>query len=143
MIILSYNDVLIHLKNTELIIFMSILIVEDDRSLRCLYERVLKIAGFHVSGMAKNGMEAVKLYKTLHIKPELILMDYRMPIKNGIEAMKEIIQYDNSAKIIFTSADHVIEKEALREGAIEFLHKPFSNSYLIKKIKMIISITQY
>jgi two-component system chemotaxis response regulator CheY len=101
------------------------------------------MAGFHISGTAKNGIEAVELYKTCQNKPEIILMDHRMPLKNGLDAMKEIIQYDNSAKVIFTSADHVIEKEARREGAIEFLLKPFSNSYLIKKIKMLIPITQY
>ncbi len=143
MIILSYNDIVIYKISTELIIFMSIFIVEDDKSLRNLYERVIKLAGFHISGTAKNGMEAVELYKTFQNKPEIILMDHRMPLKNGLETMKEIIQYDNSAKVIFTSADHVIEKEARREGAIDFLHKPFSNSYLIEKINMIITITQY
>ena len=134
---------LIYHKNTELIIFMSVLIVEDDRSLRCLYERVIKTAGIHISGTAKNGMEAVEIYKTCQIKPEIILMDHRMPLKNGLDAMKEILQYDNAAKIILTSADPIIEEEARREGAIDFLHKPFSNSNLIKIIKMLTSITQY
>ena len=122
---------------------MSILIVEDDRSLLKLYERVIKSAGFHITGMAKNGMEAVELYKTLQHKPEIIIMDYRMPLKNGLDAMKEILQYNNSAKIIFVSADHVIETEARREGAIDFLHKPFSNMFLIKKIKELISLAQF
>ena len=52
---------------------MSVLIVEEDRSLRCLYERVIKTAGIHISGTAKNGMEAVEIYKTCQIKPEIIL----------------------------------------------------------------------
>jgi len=93
--------------------------------------------------MAKNGREAVELYKTLQKKPELIIMDHRMPIKNGLDAMKEIIQYDNSAKVVFASGDKLIEREVRQEGAIDFLHKPFSNAHLIEKIKTLISIAQY
>ena len=111
---------------------ISILIVEDDSSLRTLYSRMLNILGHKVSD-AGNGQEAVDVCKLL--KPDIILMDYRMPVKNGIEAMKEILQFNNNVKIIFVSADKSIKNEALSLGAVEFVEKPFKLTRLDEIIK--------
>ena len=58
-----------------------------------------------------------------------------MPIKNGIEATKEILQLDGSTKIIFTSADNSVKEEALSIGAFCFVDKPFDIKILINSIK--------
>ncbi len=71
---------------------MSIFLVEDELSVLKLYKLVLEVHGFNVIGMAKNGAEAVEMYKTFNKKPDIIIMDHRMPIKNGIEASREILQ---------------------------------------------------
>ncbi|HEY0087522.1 MAG TPA: response regulator [Candidatus Lokiarchaeia archaeon] len=109
--------------------------MEDDPSLRLMYEMMLNVSGFQVISTATNGEEAVTLYKSFSIKPDVILMDHRMPIKNGIEATKEILQIDNHSKIIFISADHTIKDVALAVGAISFKEKPFTMSSLIDNIK--------
>lgn len=49
-----------------------------------------------------------------------------MPIKNGIEATKDILEFDKSAKIIIVSADMEIKREAFDVGAIDFIKKPFN-----------------
>jgi YesN/AraC family two-component response regulator len=65
---------------------IKIFIVDDDQSLQRLYGLILKEAGFNIIGTAINGKVAVEEYKNFEGKPDIILMDYRMPIKNGLDA---------------------------------------------------------
>jgi len=58
-----------------------------------------------------------------------------MPIKNGIEATKEILLIDGNTKIIFTSADNSVKEEALSIGACCFVDKPFNIKILMNNIK--------
>ena len=121
---------------------VNILIVEDDHSLRLLYEKALSIKGYNVIGSAKNGEEAITLYKEFKDKPEIILMDHRMPVKNGIEATKEILANSSEIKpkIIFASADKTIKEIALSIGAISFKDKPFTLENLFKNINKAINM---
>lgn len=100
-----------------------------------MYEKMLKISGFNMVITATNGEEAVNMYKSFSVKPDIILMDHRMPIKNGIETSKEILQIDKSSKIIFMSADQTIKESALALGAIAFKEKPFTMKSLIDNIQ--------
>ena len=120
---------------------VNILIVEDDHSLRLLYEKALSFQGYNVIGSAKDGEEAVKLYKDFKNKPEIIVMDHRMPIKNGIEATKEILANSSKIKpkIIFASADKTIKEIALSIGAFSFKDKPFSLERLFKNIQKVVN----
>jgi len=95
------------------------------------------MSGYRVIGEAKNGKEAVSLFNSFPKKPDIVLMDYRMPIKNGIEATKQILKINNKSKIIFTSADNSIKREALSIGARSFLDKPYSITNLITEIKKV------
>lgn len=114
-----------------------ILIVEDDFAIALLYEKILETMGIQTIS-ANNGKEAADLYISLSDKPDIILMDHRMPIKNGIEASKEILEIDNQSKIIFLSADSSLENDVLSIGAKKFIKKPFSIKELIKSIKKIL-----
>ena len=100
-----------------------------------LYEELLESYGFKVVGVAKDGEEAVNKYKSFKVKPDVIIMDHRMPIKTGLEATEEILEIDKNAKIIFASADKTIKQIALSMGALIFEEKPFDNIALIKDIK--------
>ncbi|HEY0088749.1 MAG TPA: response regulator [Candidatus Lokiarchaeia archaeon] len=112
--------------------------VEDDISLQRLYKMILEASGYNIQGIANNGEEAVKMYQSFAVKPEIVLMDHRMPIKNGIEATKEILQISNHSKIIFASADNSVKKLALSIGAIRFLEKPFELKVLVEEIAAIL-----
>lgn len=57
-------------------------------------------------------------------KPEIILMDYRMPVMDGIMATKELKRMDPSCRIIFLSADETAMEAALASGASAFKTKP-------------------
>jgi two-component system chemotaxis response regulator CheY len=112
----------------------SVFLVEDDVFILRLYEIFLGTAKISVIGKAKNGEEAVNSYKLMSRKPDLIIMDNRMPVKNGIEALKEILEIDRHAKIMIVSADRSIEKIAKSVGAIAFMEKPFSMEILVESI---------
>jgi len=68
-------------------------------------------------------------------------MDHRMPIKNGIDATKEILSLDSNAKILFASADDSVKGEALSIGAIGFATKPFSIPELIEDMEKFLNET--
>jgi len=117
---------------------ISVLIVEDDLSLQHLYELMLKGFGFKDIAKASNGKEAIDVFLSLDNKPEIILMDHRMPVKNGIDTTKEILNFNPHSKVIFISADKSIKKEALSIGAVLFIEKPFSVNKLREEINKII-----
>ena len=116
-----------------------VFIVDDDDSILKLYEKFLDFKGFEVLGHAKNGIEAVNKFFSFKSKPDLIIMDYHMPYKNGIEAMKEILKIDKNVKILLISGDCSIRNEALAAGAICFKKKPFS----LQELYSLISIHTY
>ena len=113
---------------------MKILIVDDDSCIREIYTKVLNSNGVEVLDSAKNGDEAVNKFRNLSQKPDIILMDYQMPVKNGIEAMREILEMDNRTKIIIMSADDGIKEEALLEGATCFVSKTFPVYKMFKNL---------
>ena len=117
---------------------IKILIVDDDQSLQRLYGLVLKEAGFEIIGTAINGKDAIEKYINLEEKIDLILMDHRMPIKNGLDAMVEIFKINKKEKIIFASADISVKQKALSLGAVAFLDKPFKMQQLLNTIQKIV-----
>ncbi|MBY9005343.1 MAG: response regulator [Candidatus Lokiarchaeota archaeon] len=116
----------------------SIFIVEDDKSIQTLYKKYLKLYGYNVLDTANNGEEAIEKFKLFNKKPDIILMDHRMPLKDGLTATKEILELDTKSNIIFASADKKIKNEALSMGITGFLEKPFSLEILIEYINKVI-----
>ena len=113
---------------------MKTFVVDDDISILELYTNILEIFGFTVVDTAQNGQEAVIKFKKFIIKPDLIIMDYHMPLKNGIEATQAILEIDKTAKIVIVSGDPSIKEKALASGAICFKEKPFNLSEISQEI---------
>ncbi len=112
----------------------SIFIAEDDNQLRRFYKMALESKGYTILGLTGDGEEAISLFKNLNKKPDIIILDYRIPNKNGIQILEEILKIENTAKIIFATADNKIKIEALSKGAKFFLEKPFSLEKLYKTV---------
>ncbi|MFX1417342.1 MAG: response regulator [Promethearchaeota archaeon] len=108
--------------------------MEDDNIIRKIYCELLVFMGHEVMECATNGEEAITMFKNFSIKPDLIIIDYRLPLKNGLNVMKEILQQDREIKIIFASADNSIKEESLKSGAISFIEKPFNFAKLQEEI---------
>lgn len=119
----------------------TVFIVEDDLVITKLYKEILEIAGFNTF-CANNGERAVEIFRTILKKPDIILMDHRMPIKNGLDASKEILEIGKNSKIIFVSADPMVKTEALALGAIKFIKKPFSIKDLVLIINNILNLSK-
>jgi len=100
--------------------------VEDDLSLQKLYEMMISTFGYKVVGKANNGKEAIDMYNALKKKPNIILMDHRMPVQNGLDTAQILLKLKKPPKIIFTSADISIKTRALSIGGLTFLEKPFT-----------------
>jgi len=114
-----------------------IFLVDDEEFIVELYRDILESKGHRVIAVASDGDEAVKKYRTLKDKPVIVIMDQRMPVKDGVTATHEIISMDPNAKILFGSADLQIKSEAIKAGAKDFLLKPFRIEALLKAIEEI------
>jgi two-component system chemotaxis response regulator CheY len=112
----------------------TIFVVDDEVYLQDLYADLLGIVGHQIVDTAFNGEEAVLKYESMERKPDLVIMDHRMPIKNGVEATREILSMDPRAKILFISADVSQESRVQEIGAVGFLEKPFPMDKLFRTI---------
>ena len=112
-----------------------VFIVEDEPMLRLFYTQILEEYGFEVLGAAKNGDEAISMFEKFPEKPLVIIMDYRMPIKNGIEALQDILKIDKNTKIIIASADTSIKEKVLSLRACSFKEKPFDIDLLVANVQ--------
>jgi DNA-binding NarL/FixJ family response regulator len=101
-----------------------VVLVEDNQVFREGMELVLGLRSeIEIVGAAEDGTEAVELAKELH--PDVILMDYRLPGMDGVEATAAVIAaYPDAAVIGLTASANVRERQALTEaGAVECLSK--------------------
>lgn len=104
-----------------------LLLVDDDHGVREILEFYLRREGYFVR-TADNGLECVK--KALTMRPDLIILNYLMPIMNGLTALREIKRNPSISylKVVVYSAvgeDSPFWKAALDAGAIGCLHTPF------------------
>ncbi|MBF9014983.1 MULTISPECIES: response regulator [unclassified Oceanispirochaeta] len=104
----------------------TILFVDDEHINLVVGQTVLKRLGFEAI-TASNGMEAINLYKARTDEIDLIIMDMNMPVLDGEETIKKILNFDGSAKVIVTSG--LLSKSQTREmnnlGIRNFLIKPY------------------
>ncbi|UCE90963.1 MAG: response regulator [Methanobacteriota archaeon] len=107
-----------------------IFVVDDQDFIRDLYKDMFESKG-HTVYSARSGDEALSLLKTMAAKPDAIIMDHRMPGKDGIETTKEILKLHPDIPIIFSSADQDVREDAIRAGAVSFWAKPFPIRLLI------------
>jgi two-component system chemotaxis response regulator CheY len=113
---------------------ITILVVDDDPVLIELYVHMSRFYGHEIVGVARNGGNAIKLFKSLPVKPDVIILDYKMPVKNGLQAMIELRAMGCESSIIFTTADRDIKERAISSGANGFIEKPFELEKLNEKI---------
>lgn len=115
-----------------------VLVADDAAFMRMMIKTYLEKHGFQVVGEAENGIAAFQKYKEL--KPDIVTMDITMPNMDGLEALKNIIEYDAEAKVIMLTAmgQQDMVREAIISGAKYFLIKPFKEEVLIKTINSVL-----
>ncbi len=115
------------------------LLVDDDKYLQEVYQALFPLGGVEVVSQALDGIQAVEKYEELNEKPDVVLMDQRMPRLDGIGATQRLKQIDPDVKVIFLSADDTSEQRALDAGASMFLSKPVQIEFLFDSIKELAS----
>ncbi len=107
-----------------------ILVVEDKESMRRMLKETLEGAGYSVTE-ASDGQEAIKLISILRF--DLILTDLRLPKKDGMAVLKATREVDPQSPVILMTAYGDIETavRAMKEGAYDFIPKPFDSDYLL------------
>lgn len=106
-----------------------VLVVDDSGFFRRRVCEILKsVTEIEVVGTASNGREAVEQAKRL--KPDVITMDYEMPVMDGISAVKEIMASQPTPVLMFSSLTYEgarVTLDALAAGAVDFLPKNFED----------------
>jgi DNA-binding NarL/FixJ family response regulator len=115
---------------------IKVLVVDDQQIIREGISTILEYQpGLEVAGKAINGQEALEL--ALNLKPDVILMDVRMPVLNGVEATARLVQQLPGCKILmlttFDDEEYVIE--ALKAGAMGYLLKDIPGKQLAQAIR--------
>ena len=125
-----------NLKNTAENRAARILVAEDEALIRLDLVEMLTEAGYEVVGQATNGVEAVTLAKEL--KPDLAILDVKMPELDGISAAQEIIEISPVLMLTAFSQKELVER-ARDAGVMAYVVKPFSISDLTPAIEIAIS----
>ncbi len=115
-----------------------VLVAEDDSLIRMDLIEMLREEGYDVVGEAPNGQVAVDLTESL--KPDLVIMDIKMPVRDGIDAAAEIAKKRLAPVVMLTafSQREFVEK-ARDAGALAYLVKPFSKADLVPAIEVAVS----
>ena len=109
---------------------MSILLIDDDASLRRVTEYHLQQAGYRVL-TAGDGREGVRLFQ--QERPMLVITDLQMPGQSGLEVLEQVKAVDAETLVIVITAYGTIEQAvvAMKKGAHDFLTKPVSRDALL------------
>ena len=112
-----------------------ILICDDSILARQQLKDIAKKCGYQNFVEAANGQDAIDAYK-LH-QPALVFMDIVMPVKDGVEAIREIRRFNKKAYIVVVSSvgTQTQLKNAILEGARDFVQKPFTYSAIAEILK--------
>ena len=112
-----------------------ILVVDDEQRILNFLRISLMVSGYDVF-TSMTGQDALSMVEDM--VPDLVVLDIRLPGKNGLEVLKQI-RASSDLPVIVISARIEYTEEALRLGASGFIVKPFHPDELTKKIEVILS----
>lgn len=112
-----------------------VLVAEDEALIRLDLAEMLREEGYEVVGEAGDGQEAVELAERL--RPDLVIMDVKMPRRDGIDAAREIAAKRIAPVVVLTAfSQRDLVEQARDAGAMAYLVKPFSVTDLIPAIEV-------
>lgn len=116
------------------------LLVEDVTYIREIYHYTLRDQNFEIIGEAVDGIDALEKIKTL--QPDIVILDLVLPLKNGLDVLKEAHQLSPKSRYLVVSSldDPKTREQAKSLGASEYLTKPFTKIQLIDSLNRISEI---
>jgi two-component system chemotaxis response regulator CheY len=115
------------------------MIVDDALFMRTMLSDIFVEAGLQVVAEAESGEQAINDYRIY--QPDIVTMDVVMPEMSGIDALRQILSFDSTARIVVCSAlgqKHLII-DALQAGAKDFIVKPFKTEQVLEVVERVIS----
>lgn len=120
---------------------VSLLVADDDDLLRNLVKEVLEDEGYQVY-TAADGQETVDIFWE-HPEIALVILDIMMPKMDGIEVLQEIRERTDIPVLMLTAlGDSSSELSCLRNGASDFVSKPFHYDILVERVKNLLRLTK-
>ncbi len=115
-----------------------ILVVDDEPLFRKMLRKFLVGEGYSVID-ARDGDEAILAYKNQ--RADVVLLDVRMPRKDGLETLRELKANDPEARVMMLTAvcDEVVIDQALADGAADYVTKPINLKYLGDTLQAVIA----
>jgi two-component system chemotaxis response regulator CheY len=112
-----------------------VLVVDDAAFMRKMVTDALSSGGHEVVGEAADGVQAFSQFQEL--RPDVTTLDITMPEKDGLAALRDILAFDPTAKVVMCSALGQESKvlEAVKTGAKDFVVKPFQAERVLEAIE--------
>jgi two-component system cell cycle sensor histidine kinase/response regulator CckA len=119
----------------------SVLIIDDDRTMREIAKTILEECGVRVA-TATDGYEGWKYYEAHQTEIDIVILDMRMPTMTGVKAFDRLRAIDPKAKILFSSGYlEAHDLDNLRKaGSVSFISKPFRREELIDKLRELLEM---
>ena len=114
----------------------NLLIVDDEEGIRESFKLIL--ADLYQLTFASNGIEAME--KIRASRPELVILDIKMPKLNGLDLLRQIKKTDKSLPVIIVTGYQSVEtaQEALKSGASDYIPKPFESKHILSSVKKLL-----
>jgi two-component system chemotaxis response regulator CheY len=111
-----------------------ILVVDDAKIMRDIIKKTLLEYENCEIIEAQNGEEAVDIYK--EELPDLVTMDITMELKDGLNAAKQILDYDQYAKIVMVTSlgQEKLLRQCIQIGVLDYIVKPFSKDRILSSV---------
>jgi two-component system, response regulator PdtaR len=117
---------------------LRVVIAEDEALIRLDLKEMLEEEGYEVAGEAADGEKAMELAAAL--KPDLVILDVKMPILDGISAAEQIAAQQIAPVVILTAfSQRELVERARDAGAMAYLVKPFTKADLVPTIEIAVS----
>ena len=115
---------------------VSIMIADDSAATRQILKNIIATTGHNLVAEAKDGLETIEKIKS--VKPDLLLLDYAMPKKNGLEVLTEIRGINSAKVIMITASDQQdLIRDCSQMGVSAYVVKPFNENLVSKAISAV------
>jgi two-component system chemotaxis response regulator CheY len=114
-----------------------ILLVDDSKFATNSLKRICEKGGHEVVGLAQDGGQGVEMFDRLD--PDVVILDYLMPVKDGETVLKEIMQSDPNAMVIMLSGvrNKALEQRLEEAGVKAFIRKPWTEDDILDLIEQV------
>ncbi|MDW7678796.1 MAG: sigma-54 dependent transcriptional regulator [Bacillota bacterium] len=118
-----------------------ILVVDDEKNMRWAISRALEKEGYEIHE-ASNGQEGIETFE--RFRPDVMLLDLKMPVMDGMEALTHIRKTNATTPILMLTAHGTMETaiEAMKLGAMDYLSKPFDVEELKVQIRKALHVSE-